>query len=168
MPQVNVQLIKEHVPTATDRIKELIETRNIVQERLKNIQDQQGSHKNLEFTEKDQVWLEAKNLKIAGNQKLMLKRYGPYWIIEKVNPVAYQLQLPPTMKIHNVFHVDLLSPYKTTEAYGKPYMHPPPVIEEEEEQYEINAILNMRRHGKKRHYNILCIGKDTHMWMTCG
>jgi hypothetical protein len=54
------------------------------------------------------------------------------------------------MNIHNVFHVDLLSPYKVMEAYGEPYTHPPPVVEEEEEQYEIDTILNMRRHGRKR------------------
>jgi hypothetical protein len=38
-PQINVQLIEEHVPAATDRIKELIKTRSIIQEKLKNMQD---------------------------------------------------------------------------------------------------------------------------------
>jgi hypothetical protein len=54
------------------------------------------------------------------------------------------------MKVHNVFHIDLLSPYKATEAYGEAYTHPSPIVEEEEEQYEIDAILNARRHGKKK------------------
>jgi hypothetical protein len=54
------------------------------------------------------------------------------------------------MKIHDIFDVNLLSPYKVMEAYREPYMCPPPVMEEEEEQYEINAILNMRRYGKKK------------------
>jgi hypothetical protein len=90
-PQINVQLIEEHVPAAADRIKELIETRSIVQEKLKNMQNRQNDCKTPEFTKKDQVWLEAKNLKVAGNRKLMPKQYGPYQIIEKINPVAYQL-----------------------------------------------------------------------------
>jgi hypothetical protein len=143
-------LIKEHVPATTDQIKELIETRSTIHERLKRMQDQQDSCKTPEFTKKDQVWLEAKNFKIAGNWKLMPKWYGPYQIIEKINLVAYQLQLPPTMKIHDVFHVDLLSPYKVIEAYGEPYTCPPPVIEKEEEQYEINAILDMRRYSASK------------------
>jgi hypothetical protein len=99
---------------------------------------------------KDQVWLEAKNLKTTTNRKLLPKHYGPYQIIEKISPMAYQLQLPVSMKIHNVFHVDLLSPYKVTEVYGEPYMHPPPIIKEAEEQYEIDAILSMRRYGRKK------------------
>jgi hypothetical protein len=53
------------------------------------------------------------------------------------------------MKIHDVFHVDLLSPYKVTEAYGEPYIRPPPIMEEGE-QYEIDTILEVRRHGKKK------------------
>ena len=66
----------------------------------------------------DQVWLEGKNLTITGHQKLSPKYYGPFKITEQISPMAYQLLLPDTMKIHNVFHVDLLMPYKETEAYG--------------------------------------------------
>jgi hypothetical protein len=53
------------------------------------MQNQQNSYKIPEFSEKDQVWLEAKNLKVAGNWKLMPKQYGPYQIIKKINPIAY-------------------------------------------------------------------------------
>jgi hypothetical protein len=66
-------LIEEHIPAATDWIRELIMTRTTIQERLKGMQDQQGSYKNPEFIKKDQVWLEAKNLKVTGNWKLMPK-----------------------------------------------------------------------------------------------
>jgi hypothetical protein len=49
------------------------------------------------------------------------------------------------MKVHNIFHVDLLMPYKETEAYGTPYTQPPPMIEEGEEEYEIELIIRIRR-----------------------
>jgi hypothetical protein len=142
-PQVNIKLIEDHVPAATDQINELIKTRNKTQERLETIQGQKEACKILTLKEGSQVWLEAKNLKIKGTQKLMPKWYGLYKIIEQINPMAYCLQLPENMSIHNVFHIDLLSPYKTMEAYGEPYMCPPPILEEEEEEYEIEAILNM-------------------------
>jgi hypothetical protein len=52
------------------------------------------------------------------------------------------------MKIHDIFHIDLLSPYKATEVYGESYTCPPLIIEEEE-QYEVDTILDVRRYGKK-------------------
>jgi Chromo (CHRromatin Organisation MOdifier) domain len=54
------------------------------------------------------------------------------------------------MRIHNIFYIDLLSPYKTMEAYGEPYTCPPPVLEEEEEEYKIKAILDTRQYGRKK------------------
>jgi len=52
------------------------------------------------------------------------------------------------MKIHNMFHMDLLLPYKETEQYGMPFTRPPPIIDSEEE-YKIETILDARRHGKR-------------------
>jgi len=59
------------------------------------------------------------------------------------------LDLPASMKIYNVFHTDLLLPYKETEQYGTPYTRPPPIIDSEEE-YEIENILEAWHFGKKR------------------
>jgi len=42
--------------------------------------------------------------------------------------------------------MDLLLPYKETEAYGTPFTHPPPIINNEEE-YKIKAILDTRHKG---------------------
>ena len=54
------------------------------------------------------------------------------------------------MKIHNVFHIDLLIPYKETESYSETYMQPPPELIDRQEEYEVEEIINSRRTGCKR------------------
>jgi tRNA U38,U39,U40 pseudouridine synthase TruA len=58
------------------------------------------------------------------------------------------------MKIHNVFHINLLLPYKETEAYGMLYTHPPLVIKKEEE-YEVKNVLDVRHNKKSRQLEYL-------------
>ncbi|XP_028107999.1 uncharacterized protein LOC114306871 [Camellia sinensis] len=44
--------------------------------------------------------------------KLAPRYIGPYEIIEKINPVTYQVALPPVMEnMHNVFHISMLLDY---------------------------------------------------------
>jgi hypothetical protein len=54
------------------------------------------------------------------------------------------------MKIHDIFHVDLLTPYRETSSYGTNYVRPPPVTEENDEEYEVENIQDARRHGRGR------------------
>ena len=66
----------------------------------------------------------------------------------------YQLKLPDTMKIHDVFHINLLTPYHEMSSYGTNYIRPPPVMEENDEEYEVEHIQDTRRHrrGHKLQY----------------
>ena len=70
------------------------------------------------------------------------RRYGPFKVLQKISPVAYHIELPQTMKIHNVFHIDLLIPHCQTEAYGETYCQPPPELIDGEEEYEIEEIID--------------------------
>src|SRR5579864_5890903 len=87
--------------------------------------------------------------------KLAPKRYRPFKIIKAISPVAYQLALPATWKIHDVFHVSLLSPYRETTAHGPNYSRPPPDLINDEEQYKVQAIRSHRRHGRSRQLQYL-------------
>jgi len=52
------------------------------------------------------------------------------------------------MKIHDIFHIDLLTPYHKMSSYSMKYVRPPPVIEENDEEYEVEYIHDTRRHGR--------------------
>jgi hypothetical protein len=104
-----------------------------------------------QFRVGDQVWLEASNLKLHHQKtKLAPKRYGPFRVIKEISPVAYRIQLPTSWGIHNVFHASLLSPYHETTAHGPNYSRPPPDLIDGEEEYEVERIINHRRHGRSR------------------
>ena len=50
--------------------------------------------------------------RIVKSGTLAPRYVGPFEILEKVNPVAYRLALPPELsQVHNVFHVSMLRIY---------------------------------------------------------
>jgi len=81
------------------------------QNRMKQQADQYHSER--KFQEGDQVFLRLQpykqtSLKGKGYQKLSPKFFGSYQILQRIREVAYKLALPPTAKIHPVFHVSCL------------------------------------------------------------
>jgi transposase InsO family protein len=106
------------------------------------------------FKKGDKVWLDSRNLKTTYHKKMKPKREGPFVITDVLGPVTYRLRLPATWRIHNVFHAALLRPYKENEIYGENFPEPPPELEEGEEVYEIETILNHRKRGRGYQYFI--------------
>ena len=49
---------------------------------------------------------------ILGNYSKLAPKYcGTFEIFAKVGSVAYQLALPPTIKVHDVLHISILKKY---------------------------------------------------------
>ncbi len=118
------------------------------QQRQKAYHDRKARAK--QFNVGDRVLLSTKNIafKNPGTAKLLPKYAGPFEVLERIGLAAYRLLLPETMKIHDVFHVCLLEPYRDDGRY-----QPPPVtlFLDGDVQYEIEAVLAVRekRHNKK-------------------
>ena len=104
-----------------------------------------------QFKTGDRVWLEAKNLTLAyASFKLAPKRHGPFSIVKQISPVAYQLNLPPSWTIHDVFHASLLSLFRHTPQHGQSFSRPPLEIVDGEAEFKVESIKNHRYHGRRR------------------
>jgi len=99
------------------------------------------------------VWLSTWDIRLCLPCKKLAPRFvGPFTIQKQINPVTFQLNLPPQYRIHSTFHVSLLKPYHSpvspsTEP-GLITETPLPLIQEDGAIYEVRAILDSRRGGK--------------------
>jgi hypothetical protein len=108
----------------------------------------------------DTVWLRRKNIRTTRpSAKLDHKQIGPYTILEKVGSRAYKLDLPPTVKLHPVFHISLLEPTTNTEPLPRHNQPPPPpVIVDDHQEWEVEEILDSRRHRQQLQYRVKWVG----------
>ena len=93
----------------------------------------------------DKVWLDAHNITtVRPSKKLDDKWFGPFKVLEKINDNAYRLELPPSFKIHPVFHVSKLRVFTENTLPRRQTEAPPPpfVSEDGTEEYEVEKILD--------------------------
>jgi hypothetical protein len=109
----------------------LAETHRTLRENVLEAQQRQtmyASKKDIAFDIGDKVWLSTKYFRITRpSKKLDYKRAGPYTVSKVINKNAYNLDLPTTLRNHNVFHVSQLDRY-TPAVPGQPLREPRPMI----------------------------------------
>ena len=115
-----------------------------------------------EFRIGDKVWLSTKNIRTnRPSPKLDVRRIGPFRILERVSPLAYQLDLPRKFSaLHPVFHVLVLEPHTENPIPGRTQPPPPPIEIEGELEYEVRRIIRSKfdRHRKKLLYYVEWLG----------
>jgi hypothetical protein len=161
-PTFSIDLKKSSlsVPVANELAERLSEMHDVLRDNLILAQNQQAKyydakHKPLQFDIGDMVWLLSTNIKTARpSKKLDWKRLGPFPIVKRIGIQAYQLRLPLSMKIHNVFHVSLLEPYTASDIPGRVPPPPPPIYldTQDEPEYEVEEILDSRRRRRALQY----------------
>ncbi|KAH0606105.1 uncharacterized protein H6S33_003766 [Morchella sextelata] len=109
----------------------------------------------------DKVFLSTCHILIKRpSKKFDWKRIGPYSVKRIVNPYAYGLELPRSMKVHPVFHVSLLSPEANDPLPGQQQLPPLPVEIEGEEEWKVEDILDSRKRRGRFEYLVPYTGYD--------
>lgn len=113
----------------------------------------------------DKVLLKADNFKVdndklRASKKLSDRFVGPFTILERIGTVAYKLELPDSMKIHNVFHISLLRPFLSpTTLHSDHTIHrPPPVLINDQSEYEVEHIVDKRTVRRQTQYLVHWLG----------
>jgi nitrogen regulatory protein PII-like uncharacterized protein len=134
----------EEVPAASARIEKLEALRQKLQEHWRKASETMTKHYNkdhipMQFKKGDLVGLSTRNLRLKGSRKLAPRFIGPFRVLQTIGEQAYRLSLPQQYdRIHNVFHVSLLEPWRN--LHGKDD-EPLPMPElEEEDEYEVEEV----------------------------
>ncbi len=162
-PQFHVNL--QHtdavdVPAAKEYAERLLQHHDTLVENVKQAQDSQAryydaKHKRIEFVVGDKVWLLSPNIRTERpSKKLDWKRLGPYAIIERIRLQAYRLDLPPSIKIHPVFHISLLEPYTPSTIPGRTQPPPPQIVINDENEWEVEVILDSSLRYRQLWYKV--------------
>ena len=132
-----------------------------------------------DFKVRDLVMVNAKNIRTKRpSPKLAPRLYGPFKMLEQRGNLAYKLQISDRWKIHTVFHVSLLEPYRTSirPAREQPSMEPKEIDRDLEwgvEKIVKSEIISYERrvHGRPRtlqelHYFVKWKGcsEDENTW----
>ena len=114
-------------------------------EKVKQKESHERGRKNAHrFQIGDYAWLSSKdiNLKVR-TRKLADLQLGPFKVLDRVGDLDYKLELPPTLsRVHPVFHIDKLTPWKGNDVNGLIPPPPGPIEVEEGEEYEVQEVLD--------------------------
>ncbi|QRV84915.1 Retrotransposable element Tf2 protein [Ceratobasidium sp. AG-Ba] len=115
-----------------------------------------------EYKVGDKVWLVGQNITTRRpSKKLDNKKLGPFVISERISSHVYRLELPKTMRTHNVFHINLLTPFTEDKDFHRRQARPPPIVTEEgEEEYEVDHVVAWEQRKNGLYYQIRWKGYD--------
>jgi hypothetical protein len=139
-----------NIATALTSAKNLI---TVAQNRQKQYADQH--RRELTFQTGDQVYLSTAHIALPARtqvRKLAPKYTGPFTITHQISDLAYKLELPDHMRIHPVFHISQLKPYRPNDPArfpGRPEPPPPTLVSDADPSYSIDQVIDQRQVGRQ-------------------
>ena len=116
---------------------------NQVHDTLKQINIKRSAiviEKASQFNVNDWVLVDHRNFQIkAGNNRSLPNKWiGPYKVTKAIGTHAYQLEVPQSIRWHNVVHTTILKAFRRRDE-------PHDMEEDEEDVYKVKSIIDCRK-----------------------
>eukprot|EP00253_Pinus_taeda_P031329 PITA_31329 len=144
-PEDKLSLGPEMLKEMEDMVKRVRVNLKAAQDRQKNFADRKRRFKEYQVGDHVYIRIQTKRstLQWSGCAKLAPRYCGPFQILARIGPVAYQLALPSHIRVHNVFHVSV-------EPEGEVLVEPLNIPDRREVQLRKRVITQVKVHW--RHY----------------
>eukprot|EP00253_Pinus_taeda_P006284 PITA_06284 len=144
-PEDKLSLGPEMLKEMEDMVKRVRVNLKAAQDRQKNFADRKRRFKEYQVGDHVYIRIQTKRstLQWSGCAKLAPRYCGPFQILARIRPVAYQLALPSHIRVHNVFHVSV-------EPEGEVLVEPLNIVDRREVQLRKRVITQVK--VQWRHY----------------
>ncbi|SPC63836.1 related to pol protein [Ustilago sp. UG-2017b] len=141
---------KEHCKYLQEQIREA---------QCRTVDQYNRKHKDIEFKVGDMVYINCQNWKTRRpTPKLDTRFAGPYPVQEQVGRRAYRITLPANLRVHDVFHVSMLEPARTSSLAQRAEQPTIPSLPDEDLDFEVEALIDKRSHHGVTEYKVLWRG----------
>eukprot|EP00253_Pinus_taeda_P033768 PITA_33768 len=138
-PEDKLSLGPDMLKEMEDMVKRVRVNLKAAQDRQKNFADRKRRFKEYQVGDHVYIRIQAKRstLQWSGSAKLAPRYCGPFQILARIGPVAYQLALPSHIRVHNVFHVSV-------EPEGEVLVEPLNILDRQEVQLQKRVITQVK------------------------
>ncbi|SYW73957.1 uncharacterized protein UHO2_00822 [Ustilago hordei] len=141
---------KEHCKYLQEQIREA---------QCRSVDQYNRKHKDIEFKVGDLDYINCQNWKTRRpTPKLDTWFAGPYPVQERVGCRAYRITLPANLRVHDVFHVSMLEPARTSSLPQRAEQPTIPSLPDEDLDFEVEALIDKHSHNGTTEYKVLWRG----------